>query len=55
MSFTLGLDLGIVMTKGVVFGVICCVTVLPSMIMIFDQCTGENETPSADPGFSEDF
>lgn len=37
MSFTLGMDLGIVMTKGVVFGVICCVTVLPSMIMIFDR------------------
>ena len=37
MSFTLGLDLGIVMTKGVIFGVICCVTVLPSMIMIFDK------------------
>lgn len=37
MSFTLGLDLGVVMTKGVVFGVTCCVTVLPSMIMIFDK------------------
>lgn len=37
MSFTLGLDLGVVMTKGVIFGVICCVTVLPSMIMIFDK------------------
>lgn len=37
MSFTLGLDLGVVMMKGVVFGVICCVTVLPSMIMIFDK------------------
>ena len=37
MSFTLGLDLGVVMMKGVVFGVICCVTVLPSMIMIFDR------------------
>lgn len=37
MSFTLGLDLGIVMAKGVVIGVICCVTVLPSMIMIFDR------------------
>lgn len=36
MSFTLGLDLGVVMAKGVVIGVICCVTVLPSMIMIFD-------------------
>lgn len=37
MSFTLGLDLGVVMAKGVVIGVICCVTVLPSMIMIFDK------------------
>ena len=37
MSFTLGLDLGIVMAKGVVIGVLCCVTVLPSMIMIFDK------------------
>lgn len=37
MSFTLGLDLGVVMAKGVVFGVICCVTVLPSMILIFDR------------------
>ena len=36
MSFTLGLDLGIVMAKGVLIGVICCVTVLPSMILIFD-------------------
>ena len=36
MSFTLGMDLGVVMSKGVVFGVICCVTVLPSMILIFD-------------------
>ena len=32
MSFTLGLDLGIVMAKGVVIGVLCCVTVLPSMM-----------------------
>ena len=37
MSFTLGMDLGVVMAKGVVFGVICCVTVLPSMILIFDN------------------
>ncbi len=37
MSFTLGLDIGIVMAKGVVFGVICCITVLPSMILIFDK------------------
>ena len=37
MSFTLGLDLGIVMVKGVIFGVIACVTILPSMILIFDK------------------
>ena len=37
MSFTLGMDLGVVMAKGVVFGVICCVTVLPSMILVFDK------------------
>lgn len=37
MSFTLGMDLGVTMAKGVVFGVICCVTVLPSMILIFDK------------------
>ena len=37
MSFTLGMDLGIVMAKGVVFGVICCVTVLPSLILTFDK------------------
>lgn len=37
MSFTLGRDLGIVMAKGVVFGVISCVTILPSLILIFDK------------------
>ncbi|MBR6898633.1 MAG: MMPL family transporter [Lachnospiraceae bacterium] len=37
MSFTLGADLGIVMAKGVVIGVICCVTLLPSMILTFDR------------------
>ena len=37
MSFTLGLDLGIVMAKGVICGVIACVTVLPSMILLFDK------------------
>ena len=37
MSFTLGKDLGIVMAKGVIFGVIGCVTVLPSMILVLDK------------------
>lgn len=37
MTFTLGMDLGVVMAKGVLIGVVCCVTVLPSMILIFDK------------------
>lgn len=37
MTFTLGRDLGIVMAKGVVFGVIGCVTILPSMILLLDK------------------
>lgn len=37
MTFTLGLDIGIVMVKGVVFGVIACVTVLPSLILCCDK------------------
>lgn len=37
MTFALGRDLGIVMAKGVVIGVITCVTLLPSMILIFDK------------------
>jgi len=37
MTFTLGLDLGIVMAKGVLFGVIGCVTVLPALILILDK------------------
>ena len=37
MSFTLGADLGIVMAKGVLLGVIGCVTVLPSMILVLDK------------------
>jgi predicted RND superfamily exporter protein len=37
MSFTLGFDLGLVMAKGVLLGVIGCVTVLPALILIFDK------------------
>lgn len=37
MTFTLGRDLGIVMAKGVILGVIGCVTVLPSMILVLDK------------------
>lgn len=37
MSFTLGMDLGMVMAKGVVMGVIACVTILPSLILVLDK------------------
>ena len=37
MSFTMGRDLGVVMAKGVLLGVIGCVTVLPSLILLFDR------------------
>lgn len=37
MTFTLGRDLGFVMAKGVILGVIGCVTVLPALILIFDR------------------
>lgn len=37
MSFKLGMDLGIVMAKGVLIGVISCVTILPSMLLLFDK------------------
>ncbi len=37
MTFALGRDLGIVMAKGVIIGVFCCVTILPSLILVFDK------------------
>lgn len=37
MSFTLGFDMGLVMAKGVIFGVLTCITVLPSLVLIFDK------------------
>lgn len=37
MSFTLGLDIGLVMAKGVLFGVISCVTILPALVLAFEK------------------
>ena len=53
MSFTLGLDLGIVMAKGVVLGVICCVTVLPAMILIFDKAIEKTRHKPLMPKFEK--
>lgn len=37
MSYTLGLDLGVVMAKGVLLGLIGCITTLPALILVFDK------------------
>ena len=51
MTFTLGLDLGLVMAKGVVCGVIACVTVLPAMILIFDKAIAATSHRDLFPAF----
>lgn len=53
MSFTLGLDMGIVMAKGVVIGVICCVTLLPSMILLLDKAIQKTSHKPVVPDFSK--
>ena len=52
MSFTLGLDLGIVMAKGVLFGVIACVTILPSLILVFDKLLRKTQHKALLPEFN---
>jgi len=53
MTFTLGRDLGIVMAKGVLFGVIGCVTVLPSMILILDPLLTKTSHKSLIPDMAK--
>ena len=53
MSFTLGLDLGVVMAKGVVFGVIGCVTILPSLILTFDKALEKTMHREIMPSFDK--
>lgn len=53
MTFTLGLDLGIVMAKGVVLGVLCCVTVLPAMILTFDGALEKTRHRALIPKFDK--
>ena len=53
MSFTLGRDLGIVMAKGVLLGVIGCVTVLPSLILILDKPLQKTKHRSLIPNMSK--
>lgn len=53
MSFTLGLDLGVVMAKGVVLGVIGCVTILPSLILTFDKALEKTMHREIMPSFDK--
>lgn len=53
MSYTLGLDLGLVMAKGVVFGVIGCVTILPSMILVLDKFIAKTKHRPLMPDFGK--
>ncbi len=53
MSYTLGLDLGLVMAKGVVFGVLGCVTILPSMILVLDKFIARTKHRPLMPDFGK--
>lgn len=53
MSFTLGLDLGVVMAKGVVLGVISCVTILPAFILVFHKAIEKTKHRHLLPNFDK--
>ena len=53
MSYELGMDMGIVMAKGVVIGVICCITVLPSLILVFDKALEKTMHKDLVPSFEK--
>ncbi len=53
MSYKMGKDLGIVMAKGVVFGLISCVTILPSLILIFDKLISKTMHKSLIPNMNK--
>ncbi len=53
MTFTLGKDLGIVMAKGVIFGVIGCVTVLPALILALDKPLQKTKHKSIIPNMTK--
>lgn len=52
MSFTLGLDIGLVMVKGVLFGVLTVVTILPAFVLVFDKAIHRFSHKSLIPNFS---
>ena len=52
MSYTLGMDLGLVMAKGVLFGVLACITILPSMVLVFDPILQKTKHKPLIPEFN---
>lgn len=53
MTFTLGRDLGIVMAKGVIFGVLGCITILPSLILTFERAIEKTHHKNITPKFDK--
>lgn len=53
MTFTMGADIGIVMAKGVLFGVLACVTILPSLILVFDKAIEKTKHKPLIPDMSK--
>lgn len=51
MSFTLGLDMGIVMAKGVIFGIFTTVTILPALLLVFENAINKTRHKSLIPPF----
>ena len=51
MSFTLGLDMGIVMAKGVIFGIFTTVTILPALLLVFENAINKTRHKSLVPPF----
>lgn len=53
MDLSLGMDMGIVMAKGVIIGVLCTVTILPSLILIFDKAIHKYKHKTILPAFEK--
>ena len=51
MNLTLGKDIGLVMAKGVIFGLICVVTIFPAMLLVFDKYISKTKHKSLLPKF----
>ena len=53
MDLTLGTDIGLIMAKGVVFGVLCVITLFPSLLLIFDKQIDKTKHKNLLPSFNK--